>query len=173
MKAVLTAFAAALAVAACATAPPVYAPAQRPGAPGFTEQRIETNRWRVIYRAGAGADPAIAADFALLRAADLTILSGNDWFVVDRRDVETERGSAGPRVNVGVGGGDYGRRSGVGVGVGVGIPLGEARPGPSTTALEIRMGRGARPEGPDAYDARDVAQNIRARRNAPPAPAAA
>ncbi|MBI1249870.1 MAG: hypothetical protein GC189_00165 [Alphaproteobacteria bacterium] len=163
------ALAAALMLLAACASTPVYAPAARAGGTGYSEQRIETNRWRVIYRGGQGANPALVADFALLRAADLTVLSGNDWFVVDRRDAEVEPGSRGPSVSVGLGGGNYGRRSGVGVGVGVGFPLGGGQSGPSELLLEIRMGRGPAPEVPNAYNARDVAQSIRARLNAPPA----
>ena len=76
-----------LGLAACAT-PSVYAPATRPGGAGFSETRIENDRYRVTYR--DAANEASAADFALLRAAELTLAQGYDWFVVDQRSTERD-----------------------------------------------------------------------------------
>ena len=61
-------------------------------------------------------------------------------------------------MSLGVGGMSFGRHSAAGVGVGTGFPLSG---GPSLQAsLEVLMGRGARPSGPDVYDARGVRASI-------------
>lgn len=148
-------------LAACATAPTVFAPASGPQAVGFSEYRIEPGRYRVTFRGGPGASFAQVADFALLRAADLTIEGGYDWFrVTDRQASQIGQGS-GSQLSLGAGGGSSGHSGGVGVGLGTTFNLGG---GPQVTqTLEIMMGRGPRPAGGDVYDARQVRQVIGAR----------
>ena len=106
-------------------------------------------------------------DYALLRAAELTIANGRDWFWVDRRTIDQEQDSrnSGPSIGVGIGGGSYGRRSGASVGVGMSFPLGsQDRPARARGATyEIRFGEGPKPDDPNAYDARSTAQAIRGR----------
>lgn len=148
----------ALALAACAT-PSVYAPATGPGRPGYSELKIENDRYRVTYR-NAGSEAA-AADYALLRAAELTLQQGYDWFVVDNRTTDQSGQGSGPRVGVGVGGINSGGRTSVGVGTSVGFNLGGGVK--STVSLEIRLVRGAKPTVVNAYDARQVQATIRPR----------
>ena len=88
---------AALALAACAT-PTVYAPANPNAASsvGFSEYRIENNRYRVTFQGGPGAPPQLVNDYAFLRAAEVTLRDGYDWFqVVDRFGEQTAAGSSG------------------------------------------------------------------------------
>lgn len=158
----LTLAASALALSACASLAP-YGPQTGPNGQGYAEQRIETNRFRVTYR-GVGA-PGPVADMALLRAADLTVQNGFDWFEVTQRWTDGRRDSAGglrPNVSIGAGSSRYGRYSTSGVGVGVGLNL--SGPQPTSTALEVVMGNGPRPDRPEAYDARDVQMTLRGRR---------
>ena len=49
-------------------------------------------------------------------------------------------------------------------GVGVGVGLNLSGPQPTSTALEVVMGNGPRPDRPEAYDARDVQMTLRGRR---------
>jgi hypothetical protein len=162
---VLPAFAAALALSACATAPTLYQPAGGPTAVGFSEYRIEPGRYRVFFRGGPGAPPAQVSDYALLRAADLALAEGYDWFrVADRRVEGLGAPNGGSRLSVGVGGGrgDYGwgRHSGTSVGVGLGTSF-NLGGGPSLMAsLEVVMGKGPRPPGGDVYDARALRQTL-------------
>lgn len=162
MKRALIVAAATLSLEACAT-PTVYAPST--GAPtsvGFTDYRIETGRYRVSYTGGGGAPMAQVADYALLRAAEVALRDGYDWFrVVDRRDRTIGAGrGGGPRLSVGVGsgGGGWGRRSGVSVGVGTSFDL-SGGPAHSRT-LEVMAGKGPVPRQPDVYDARDIVRVI-------------
>lgn len=148
----------ALGLSACAT-PAVYGPAARPGGPGYSELRIENDRYRVNYR-GAGSE-AQAADYAILRAAEITLSQGYDWFVVDNRSTDRAGAASGPRVGVGIGGGNYGGRTSVGIGTSVGFNLGAGAR--SSVSLEIRLGRGAKPANANAYDARQVQQTLRER----------
>lgn len=157
--------AAGLTLAACASLAP-YNAQTGPGGQGYTEQRIENNRYRVTYY-GVGA-PGPVSDFALLRAAELTTQEGYDWFEITQRWVDGRPDSAGgvrPSVGVGYGSsrydGRYGRYSSSGVGVGVGLNF--TGPSPTSTSLEVLMGNGSRPDRPDAYDARGVQDAIRPR----------
>lgn len=150
--------AAALSLSACAAAPTLYQPAQGPQSVGYREYRIEPGRYRITFQGGPGAPPQQVQDYALIRAADLAIAEGYDWFRVADRIMEG-RPDRGPQVSLGVGGGSFGRRSGVGLGVGVGgMSLG---PGPSVSStIEVVMGRGERPRGADVYDARALRRTL-------------
>ena len=153
--------ASALALSACASLAP-YGPQQSAGGQGFNEQRIESNRFRVTYN-GVGA-PGPVVDRALFRAAQLTVDQGYDWFEVTQRWIDGRPDSAGgvrPSVSIGAGSSRYGGYSASGVGVGLGFDL--SGPQPTSTTLEIVMGRGAKPDRPEAYDARRVQDAIRNR----------
>ena len=151
-----------LGLAACASLAP-YGAQTSPGGQGYAEQRIESNRYRVTYN-GVGA-PGPVADYALLRAAQLTTAQGYDWFEVTQRWTDGRPDSAGGvRPSVGIGYGSsrgssrYGSYSGSGVGVGVGLNF--SGPSATSTTLEVVMGNGRRPDRPDSYDARSVQDNL-------------
>jgi len=148
-----------LTLSACASLAP-YGPQMGPGEQGYVEQRIESNRFRVTYN-GVGA-PGPVMDMALLRAAELTMAQGYDWFEVTQRWTDGRPDSAGgvrPSVSIGAGSGRYGRYSTSGVGVGVGLDL--SGPSPTSTMLEVVMGEGSRPDRSNAYDARAVQDSLR------------
>lgn len=150
----------ALLLAGCA-ATPSYGPAARDGAMGYTSQQIESGRFRISY---TDDDPSRARDLALLRAAEVTLEAGKDWFQITNRYGEAEpvRSSSGTSVSVGGSTGSYGRSS-VGVGVGIGFPIGGSSSGKFTEVLEIVTGAGDKPDDPNAYDARSVDINLRDR----------
>ena len=157
--------AAGLALTACASLAP-YGPQMGPGGQGYVEQRIESNRFRVTYN-GVGA-PGPVADYALLRAAELTTAQGYDWFEVTQRWIDGRPDSAGglrPSVGVGYGSSSYGGRYGEyrSSGVGVGVGLNFSGPSPTSTTLEVVMGNGETPDRPNAYDARGVQDSLRPR----------
>lgn len=146
-------------LAACETPQSMaYQPIAGPQQVGFSEQRIEPGRYRIFFHGAPGAPRAMVEDYALRRAADLTLSDGYDWFRVYDRTVAYNR-PTGPQVGLSIGGMSFGRHSAVGGGVGTSFPLGG---GPSVTAtLEVTMGKGPRPPSPDAYDARGVRESIR------------
>jgi hypothetical protein len=162
MKRLVLSAVCALALGACAT-PVSYGPAISPRASGFTEQRIENDRFRVTFR-GAGQGAQIN-DFALLRASELTLQQGFEWFRIVGRSEDVGQHN-GPRMSVGTGSTNYGRRSAVGVGIGTSFDLGG---GPMReVALEIKMGAGPTPNDRDVYDARSVMTSVRSRMGPPP-----
>jgi hypothetical protein len=155
--------AAGLLLSACASLAP-YGPQAGSGGQGYSEQRIESNRFRVTY-SGVGA-PGPVADMALLRSAELTTAQGYDWFEVTQRWIDGRPDSAGgmrPSVGVsygsGHGSGRYGSYSGSGVGVGVGLNF--SGPSATSTTLEVVMGDGPKPDRPNAWDARSVQDSLR------------
>lgn len=161
-KALLIAVAA-LALTACQTTP-TYSAASSANSAGYSETQVEGNRYFVTYRAPGGAAAQTLQDYALLRAADLTLEHHRDWFWVDRRSLNGEGGHSGPSLGIGVGGGSFGHHSGVGVGAGFSFPLGGGGgPTASSATLEVRFGEGPKPDDPNAYDARSIATNLRAR----------
>lgn len=146
-----------LGLSACATAPTRYQASAGPQAVGYSEYRIEPGRYRITFRGGPGAPIEQVADYALLRAADLALADGYDWFRVADRFTEGQP-DRGPRFGVGVGSGDYGRHGGVSLGLGTSFNLGG---GPAlSTTLEVVMGRGERPHGADIYDARALRSTL-------------
>lgn len=158
MRTLALSAAAALALAACTTTTS-YMAAQRSGDLGYAERPIENDRWRVSFRAASGASPQLAQDLALRRAAELALERGYAWFTVTDRAVEATAPTT-PRIGLGVGGGgvNYGRRTAVGVGLSTGLGFG-GEPAPMAS-LEVVFGRGAKPDSPDAYDARQVLASI-------------
>jgi hypothetical protein len=159
MKRILVVTAAALALSACAT-PTVYQPAANPRSVGFSEYRIEADRYRITFVGGNGAPAAQVQDYALLRASEVALANGYDWFRVTDRWMEQVGGGSGGGTRLSVGGGtsSWGRRSSSGVGVGVGFDLSG---GPQLAAtVEVLLGRGQAPRDPDAYNARDVQRTI-------------
>ena len=145
-------------IAACATVGPAeYGPADEDGF-GYAEQKIEDDRYRVIYRGSGGMPPELVEDYALRRASELALENGYDWFRVAGRALEGEE-RGGVSVGTGFGTSSYGRRSSVGVGVGADLGRVGSRDF-FTARMEVTFGRGEKPEDGEVYDARDVAQSI-------------
>jgi hypothetical protein len=130
----------------------------RPPPVGASEQELEPGRVRVTFRGPSRMSGAEVRDRALLRAAELVLARGYDWFTVTNRYDDVAPPTS-PRFTIGIGGGSYGRRSALGVGGSTSFG-GE---GTFVSTLEVVGGRGKRPLGPDAYDARGVVANLRPR----------
>jgi len=152
-------FVAAAMLAACTSTQP-YGPASGSGKMGYSSQKIETGRYQVAY---TDSDVSRARDRALLRAAELTLQEGADWFEIVNSYTEqpADGRRTGSSVSIGGSSGSYGRSSGVGVGVGIGIPIGGSSGPAVTEMLEILTGTGEKPDRPNVYDARSVDINLR------------
>ena len=163
------AVAGALALSACATAT-AYGPADSRGQNGYAEQRISSDRYRVSFSGNSVTSREMVEMALLLRAAELTVQSGNDWFATVDRATEREtryysspdpfyydrygpywtpywrfyrRGYWSPFDRFW--GPDYDVRQ---------VDRYEA-------STEIVMGRGAKPAGdPNAFDAREIIANV-------------
>jgi len=159
---VVTILALAVVLSGCVTAAGTsYGPAASSKGFGYEDSRIEDNRFRITFRGDGATSVDIVEDFALLRAAELTLENDYEWFrIVSRNTGAEDRGGVG--VGGGFGSGSYGRRGGVNVGVGGNLgTIGGKRF--FTTRLEVLSGRGEAPEDGEVYNARDVAETIRSR----------
>jgi hypothetical protein len=143
----------ALSLGACATPPTVYQPAVTAQDMGWRTTKIENDRYRVSFRANPDLQAPQVEDMALRRAAEITLTDGYQWFRVVSRNTDLVGGRPAGGTSVGVGGstGSYG--SGVGVGIGFDLSPDSRK---YETTLEVVLGRGAKPDGVDAYDARSV-----------------
>lgn len=163
-------FFAALAISllgACASQPD-YRAAQN-GGYGYTEQQLSSDQYRVSFRS-RGDDTGLAMDYAMLRASELTMEKGYDWFDVASRDTLVDRERVEPAFSTGagvtyttvqdcglLGCRTYQRPS---QSYHTGMHLGDER-SDVEVIMEIRMGNGIRPSGEQSYDARDVYQNLK------------
>lgn len=100
MRTLMLAAAAGL-LAACATATPYQAANDGRGY-GFQEQVIEQNRVRISFRGNTLTDRDTVENYLLFRAAEVTLASGKDYFIVANRDTESRSrlqatGPTGPR----------------------------------------------------------------------------
>lgn len=107
----------ALLVAGCAT-PTTYRPATGSGfsRTGYSDLRIEPNRYRVTFAGNTVTDRDIVERYLLFRAAELTLQNGYDYFVMADRDTDRQArtystGGYGPGFG-GWGGGLWGPRWG-------------------------------------------------------------
>ena len=74
-----------VALAACA-APTPYQPAD--GGYGFSEQRLEDNRYRITFAGNAETARETVQNYLLFRAAEITLETGHDYFTIVNQDVE-------------------------------------------------------------------------------------
>jgi len=173
-RAVLAPLAAALAVAACATATPYQPLGTRGTSGGFAEQRIEQNRYRVTFVGNDMTSRQRVENYLLFRAAELTVANGYDGFTIVRRDterdVDTRVYDSGLRSPYGYWrpswryyGGRYGWRhwdpwyGGPFWGDTIDVRTVERY----EATAEIVMFRGSRPSDPSSFDARQVIGNLR------------
>lgn len=142
----------------CASAPTLYAARATPAGVGYTEFRLEPGRYRVTFQGGPGAPVEQVSDYALLRAAELAVRDGYDWFRVSDRVTSSTGAGNGPRLSLGGGSSRHGGRSSVGLGVGTSFNLG---PGPAiTSSLEVVFGKGAAPRDADIYVAQEIIRSV-------------
>ncbi|MEZ5938058.1 MAG: hypothetical protein R3C52_07545 [Hyphomonadaceae bacterium] len=146
----LAALALTASLAACATPPTVYAPAASNTSAGYRETRIESDRYRVVFRANPDLGRAEVEDLALRRAAELARQNGADWFRVVTRTTEQVGGTSGGGTSVGVGGSSGSRGSHVGVGIGINLTPDSRK---YQTTLEVLLGHGPKPADENVYDA--------------------
>lgn len=173
---------AALTLAACATSTP-YGPATGKNPYGFSDQKIEDNRYRIVFRGNSSTEREAVETYLLYRAAELTLENGFDYFVVTEQDTEANRrysttGNAAffGRYGYGFGPYSYGFPY-YAYGWGWGSPYGGFGPDFNTREITrysavafVTMFKGQKPaDDPQAFDARSVAENLRAYVVAPPA----
>lgn len=166
MKKPIAALVIVLFLGACA-APPAYRPADG-GGYGYRESQIADNRYRISFKM-RGDKRFEAMDYALLRAAELTLIAGYDWFVIANRQVDGEKQQLQSKVGASrtqnlqrscglLGCTTYSRPT-----TAHGAEIGVGNKSESEVIVEIRLGKGVRPTEGDSYDALEVRDNLRIR----------
>ena len=89
LKPVLLAATAALALSACATATP-YGPAGVNSRFGYSEQRVDADRYRVSFSGNSVTSRDQVEMGLLLRSAELTVENGYDWFSTVNRATDRD-----------------------------------------------------------------------------------
>ncbi len=145
-------------LAACATSTP-YQPA-RDGEGGYSEQRIENNRYRIRFIGNSSTPRETVENYMLYRAAELTLNAGYDYFVMSGNDTEARtRYSQSVSAYGGPSGGwgwGWGGRGGVGFGISSATPITDY----NAQAI-VLMFKGKKPDAdPNAYDARAVRESL-------------
>ena len=156
-----------LIMAGCASQPD-YRQAKKGGF-GYTESKLSDTQYRVHFKA-KGSDKGKAMDYAMLRAAELTLLEGYDWFVVTDREtlVDKETVQATPTAGFSQ---RYARVTECGVltcrtsyhpttQFETGVFVGSSQQSEIESILSIEMGKGTRPASATSFDAREVRDNL-------------
>lgn len=171
MKRVILATVAALALTACATATP-YQPAGPSQRAGYSDTRIEQNRYRVAFAGNSVTSRETVEMYLLYRAAELTTQSGYDWFrTADRATDRDTRYVASPDPFFSSRYGPHWGPSWRFHHRGLWSPWSPWGPRWERdfdvreitrfeANAEIVMGRGPKPADPDVFDARDVMSNL-------------
>ena len=169
LKPALLAATAALALSACATATP-YGPAGVDSRYGYAEQRVDADRYRISFAGNSVTSREQVEMALLLRAAEVTAENGYDWFsTVNRATDRDVRFQAIPdpfyRDRYSPFWGPTWRYQRRGLWSPWGDPFGRdfdvREIDRFEASAEIIMGRGAKPAGdPNAFDAREVVQNL-------------
>ena len=90
----------ALGLGACASGPK-YVKADRADDYGHYTTQLAENRYRIVFNGGRTASLNTTRDYALLRAAELTLQEGYDWFQVVDRETNTDRRRPEPQMALG------------------------------------------------------------------------
>ena len=156
---------------ACASSPK-YVAADKATHYGHYSYKIGENRYRVNFNGGGRADLQETRDFALLRAAELTLAEGNDWFQIVDRETATTATEAPVRSGFGVERAYYVQdRCGLlscsrsvhpaAYATYARMDFDSGRPQTAHShSLEILMGKGEVPEDGNYYDAKSVVKAI-------------
>lgn len=170
---VLTLLMAGLFLSACASNRSLYVPATDEGDVGYTESRLGEARYRVVFKGDSGTPVETVQDYALLRAAELTVAQNYDWFEVAQRSstpLEEPRNTARAAVAVSTG---TTRQTSCGL---LGCTTTQRASAPAfpqseidfqtreqsyVSSIEVLMGEGSHERSADIYDAREVIASIR------------
>ncbi|MBT80579.1 MAG: hypothetical protein CL587_09345 [Alteromonadaceae bacterium] len=156
-----------LTLAACASQP-AYREASN-GSFGYTETKLTDTQYRVYFKA-RGSDKTRAMDYAMLRAAEITLENQYDWFTVTEREtlVDKETVSTGPETMFSQ---RYARVTECGAltcrtswqpqtMVSTGVFIGGREQSEIESTLNIKMGKGTAPEDNETFNAEQVKTNL-------------
>lgn len=171
MKKTLYALPLAIALTACAGSSKMnYMAANDPGDYGYYASALEEDRYRVAYKV-RGDDVSTAKDYAMLRAAELTLQNGYDWFEIVDRNTNSEQEGRYPEARMRVAATTYNECGLLGcttvtrpafIDTTYSDRINNDNTSKSTvTFIEVVMGNGETPDGGNIYDARSLIENIR------------
>lgn len=153
-------------LAACASGPTPYQPgAADSGDRGYAESKIENDRYRISFKGNSMTDRETVENYLLYRAAELTLQNGYDVFTVVNRDTDKDStirrtgGYYGPRFSYMY----FSPRWGW---VGAWDPFWTSSPSRYDEVTryeayaEIVMTKGPKGSDVNAFDARQVSQNL-------------
>jgi hypothetical protein len=152
----------ALVLGACESGPTPYQSQAEDGR-GYSETRIETNRYRISFKGNSMTGRDTVENYMLYRAAELTLQSGFDYFTIVNRDTDRDSrtretgGYMGTRLSYAYFVPNYGW-------VGAWEPYWTPSRYSTVTRYEafaeIIMGKGDKPADPNAFNAREVSTNL-------------
>lgn len=157
---------------ACATQTP-YKIADKRGAPGYTETMLTDTRYRVTFTGNSTTPAETVKDYALLRAAELTLEKGYEWFQLADRDSDKKVRSS-TSVSSGI---DIPSQTSVyqrcgmfscdtvvssSPGFSSGVDVGTTTTSTAySSSLEIIVGKKPMPQNDESYDARQLSTTLR------------
>ncbi|MEZ5937714.1 MAG: hypothetical protein R3C52_05790 [Hyphomonadaceae bacterium] len=156
--------AAGLVLSACASfGPTPYQSAAQSSAGGYSETRIEPDRYRISFKGNSMTDRETVENYMLFRAAELTLQLGYDNFTIVNRDtdaqtrVRTDPGYFGPHMSYMYFHPRYGW-------MGAYDPFWTRTTFDEITRYEafaeVLMAKGPKGSDPDSFDAREVSKNL-------------
>jgi len=141
-----------LLLSACATVTP-YQPLKE--GEGYTEQRIESTRYRVSFAGNSITPRETVENYLLFRAAELTLQQGYDYFVLTGSDTDSQTRYQ-QTVSAFGGFGWYSHYPVFDIGVASSHPITEYQ-----AQAYVTMYKGKRPaDAVSAFDAREVRTNL-------------
>ena len=167
-------FAALLLLGGCAEPTP-YAPRVRGTATGYTDRQLAENRFRVTFTGNTVTSRETVENYLLLRAAEVTLAAGRDFFVFDTRNTRARtrysavpEGPVGPYGYYGLGRAYWRSYWGVGFGFEPDVDIVTRTNYEAYAEIVLLTPEQARDE-PRAIEARDVIRHL-APTAAPPPP---
>ena len=156
--------ASALALAACESGPTPYQPgAADSGDRGYSESKIENDRYRISFKGNSMTDRETVENYMLYRAAELTLQNGYDTFTIVNRDIDKDSrtrsygGYMGTRLSYMYFVPRYGW---VGAWEPYWTPSRYEQVTRYEAYAEIVMARGPKGADPNSFDASQVSQNL-------------
>lgn len=156
---------------ACASSGTAYTLASEPGDYGYSERKLTETRYRVSFTGNSRTPVDLVQDYALLRAAELTVQKNYDWFEVadrattpqvapDAVDTEVVVTSGGPtHTKCGLLGCSTTRYSPAYSIETIDFPNRRQR---YTASIEVVMGVGVSTDPTSGYNARELIESLRA-----------
>lgn len=159
-----------LMLAACSSSGTNYVVASKQGDYGYSERKLTETHYRVSFTGNSRTPVEVVQDYALLRAAELTVQKDHDWFeVADRFTTPQVEPDSGGGVEVVTASPTHTRCGLLSCSTTRYSPVFSVESGdfPNrrqryTASIEVVMGSGANENSTQAYNAREVIESVRA-----------